>query len=190
VAAIGEALDLGTAGWKCARARALEPGLHPVVLPRKDWLRLLDSLAHAGMPLLLLTPDPPPRSASAEPKGVADHLWFRNAPGKDSVPARAGPLRAQIPRLAKKGAVTVIEGIEVLLFWNSTAEVVELLLYLGEVLEERGSPGVMLVRPPLLREPEIAAIASAAPRHRGSDLTRSPGARALHAPALASRGRP
>ena len=80
-----------------------------------------------------------------------------------------------VPRLALPSAVTAIEGLEVLLFWNSVEDVVDFLRILDVRLVRCGTHGLVFVRPGLIEERQYGTLNSHFPF--SIDLRESGGAR-------------
>ena len=139
-----------------ARPARLRPGVHLVTGPRPLWEALLEGSREDSGRLILLSPDPPPRGGPG-PR-VQRRFWFRGKGGNGSVSARAMSLGRLVPRLVSASAVSAIEGLEVLLFWNHVEDVVDFLRILDGRLVRCGTQCLVYVRPGLIDENDHAAL--------------------------------
>ncbi|HLF05819.1 MAG TPA: hypothetical protein VI893_01365 [Thermoplasmata archaeon] len=158
-----------------ASERRLRPGVHLVLGPRPLWDALLEESREASGQLILLSPDPPTREELRS--HTLRRFWFRGIRARGSVSVRAPVLCRMVPRLASPSAVTAVEGLEVLLFWNSLEDVVDFLRILDGQLVRSGSQGLVYVRPGLIDEKEYGTLKSHFPL--SIDLRESGAARGL-----------
>jgi hypothetical protein len=136
----------------------LRPGINLVTGPRQSWEALLDEERRAAGRLVLLSPDPPPQGNGHQ--GVVKRFWFRGLPARGAVSANARSLRSVVTKLASPTAVTAVEGIEVLMFWNPAGDVIEFLRALDAKLARCGSRALLYLRPRLLEPRECEELTS------------------------------
>ena len=141
-----------------ASERRMRPGVHLAFGPRPLWDALLDESREDSGRLILLSPDPPPHGEARS--HALRRFWFRGIAARGSVSARAPALCRMVPRLASPSTVTAIEGLEVLLFWNSVEDVVDFLRILDGRLVRCGTHGLVFVRPGLIDEKQYGTLKS------------------------------
>jgi hypothetical protein len=138
-----------------------DPGIHLVTGHRPGWDALLSDLRESYGRLILLSPDPP--QMNEPPTPTLQRVWFTGTRVRGSVVASSSSLSGLGSRLVQPSSATAVEGIEVLMFWNPRAEVMEFLRSLDSRLIRCSSPGLVYVRPRLLEDADLEALVAQFP---------------------------